>query len=373
VRMVCVKVNYGDDIRRIRLEECTLASLKKVLQTVYNVDDQSRLPENYMLTYVDEDGDTIMISSEMEFREGVRFAKNGLLRLTIVPASQGLRVEENLGVEKIENDDVINNQEQQEEIREELYENLKENADLTEEVKEWFRMQMESIKEVLENVVSEPHKQQLLEKAEAARGEMQQFFQEFAGEERRQEFKLRLQQTTQEIQTKLRNFAEQHKISESMKGIQIQIESTAASVFTEERKEKIHQLWSKVENQVQTTVQAVITPDRQESVTRFFSEVNETVTSFLRQFFDCKTTSVPNSTPVSAPIAVSVPIALPDPIVVPVPEPVPIRAPKLDETFVFSQELLTLQNMGFADTGLLKTLLVENDGSVLASLDILLS
>jgi len=80
-----IKVKFEEDTRRLTLED--VPSFEGVLSAVKSM--FPNLPNTFFVKYVDEDEDTVTISSDMELSEAIRIASpNNLLRLLLIAKSE---------------------------------------------------------------------------------------------------------------------------------------------------------------------------------------------------------------------------------------------------------------------------------------------
>jgi len=80
-----IKVKFEEDTRRLTLED--VPSFAGVLSAVKSM--FPNLPNTFFVKYVDEDEDTVTISSDMELTEAIRIAApNNLLRLQLIAKSE---------------------------------------------------------------------------------------------------------------------------------------------------------------------------------------------------------------------------------------------------------------------------------------------
>jgi len=86
VNPVQFKVGLKDEIRRFSAEATNFYALETRIRLVFNLSNGSPLS----VKYTDEDGDLITVSSDAELAEAVRFAKGGVVRLTVVPSQQSI-------------------------------------------------------------------------------------------------------------------------------------------------------------------------------------------------------------------------------------------------------------------------------------------
>jgi len=84
--VVKVKLINDTDYRRIRLPNGTsFLTLRQKLAELFG----SNLPQNFIVKYVDDEGDNISITNEIEYKEALNFASaTGILKL-IIPSEPG--------------------------------------------------------------------------------------------------------------------------------------------------------------------------------------------------------------------------------------------------------------------------------------------
>jgi len=78
---VFVKIQFGDDVRRVELQSSHYTEFAATLKRLYNLD----LEKGYRIFYVDEDKDQINVTSDLELGEAINLAKrmDQTLRLTV--------------------------------------------------------------------------------------------------------------------------------------------------------------------------------------------------------------------------------------------------------------------------------------------------
>ena len=83
VNKITVKAEFEGDIRRIALNANNFLSLQKLISELFGLQQGT-----FSIKYKDDEGDLITLCTDEEFAEGLRCAKDNILRLNIVKAQQ---------------------------------------------------------------------------------------------------------------------------------------------------------------------------------------------------------------------------------------------------------------------------------------------
>lgn len=87
---IACKVTLNNETRRVLLESATSTTFNELKQIVHELFDK-KLPLLYTLSYKDDEGDNVTLSSDKELQEAIRLMKlinSNYLRLTIVTGSK---------------------------------------------------------------------------------------------------------------------------------------------------------------------------------------------------------------------------------------------------------------------------------------------
>jgi len=69
--MVSLKIRFGDDIRRISVEKLSFRELLALLRKIFDVG----LEDDIIVRYIDDEGDKVTLSSDIEFKEALNCCK----------------------------------------------------------------------------------------------------------------------------------------------------------------------------------------------------------------------------------------------------------------------------------------------------------
>lgn len=77
---LAVKIQNEDDVRRVNLKSTRFSDLLEIISTLFGI-----RAEQYRICYLDEDKDSITVTTDLELKEALALAKktNSTLRLLI--------------------------------------------------------------------------------------------------------------------------------------------------------------------------------------------------------------------------------------------------------------------------------------------------